>query len=104
MSNFFKSIVVVLLSAILITTFAVQKEEGARREEAANQEVAKLENDIDNGLIVNDGIILKDDQVQFKKSGNNVINKTTSSIGRGITSLVSKILKFIANLIVKLLS
>lgn len=104
MSNFFKSAIVCLTIGIVITSFMSQKEAEAANKNEANSAIVELENDIKGGLIVEDGILVKDDEIEFKKNDGNVVSDTAGAIGSGVTSLVGKVLKFFANLISGLIS
>lgn len=103
MSNFFKAIIITLTCAVIVTTFVGQREYVANKENDVAQEVEEFENNIDSGLIINDGY-LDDDRVEIKKDDANIVSTVTSKIGDGVTSLIGKILKFFANLISKLLN
>ncbi len=100
MKNFFKSILIFLLGFVVISSIASKGPSQSNQDNIQlNSTISAFEDDIENGSVVQDGI-LDDNQSEDEETAN-TIARVFQTIGNGVTKGIGAMLKFFFSIISK---
>lgn len=98
-----KSILIVLTLGIFLTSIITQSTNTQQSNDTVHETISNLEDDIQAGLIIQDGN-LQEGEVETTPKSNITITSATGKVGKFISGIITKILQFIAGLFGKLVS
>lgn len=98
-----KSILIVLTLGIFLTSIISQSTNTEQSNQAIQETISNMEDDIDAGLIIQDGN-LEEGNIETTPKSNITITSATGKVGKWISGIITKILQFIAGLFGKLVS
>lgn len=98
-----KSILIVLTLGIFLTSIITQSTNTQQSNDTVHETISNLEDDIQAGLIIQDGN-LQEGEVETTPKSNIAITSATGKVGKFISGIITKILQFIAGLFGKLVS